>query len=418
MGFVDTVMIGRLGTDAIAAVGISSFLGWLVSSIFLSLSVATVALVSRRIGEGNLDAAGEAGGQLYLLAIGTGLAIALIMFPAIGPLLSWIGTDPKVTRIGCEYLRIVILFAPFSFTSMVGNSVLRGAGDTRTPMFVRVGSNIMNVFGNWLLIFGIGPFPRLEVKGAAIATGVSIALGSAVTLYILTRTSHAVRVRRHHITRFQPELMLRALRIAAPNMGERLLTGFGSVVFMKILTILGTVSVAAHMIAVRVEAFSFMVGVGFSVAASTLTGQSLGARDPDLAERNIQRTGLIGFLTMSMMAVIFLLFAESIVRIFNPEPKVAEFAALCVMISAFEQPGLAFFMVYTGGLRGAGDTLSPMLITFAGIFIFRIPLVYIFGITLGWGITGVWTATVFDWTARAITAYVFLERGRWKSLQV
>jgi len=212
--------------------------------------------------------------------------------------------------------------------------------------------------------------------------------------------------------------MFRALRIAVPNMGERLLMGFGNLAFMKILTILGTVAVAAHMIAIRVEAFSFMVGVGFSVAASALAGQSLGARDPDLAERSIQRTGFIGFLTMSGMAAAFLLFAGPIVRLFNPEPRVADFAALCVMISAFEQPGLAFLMVYTGGLRGAGDTLSAMIIALAGTFIFRIPVVYIFGITLGWGIAGVWIATVCDWTVRAIAAYLFLEHGRWKSLEI
>jgi putative MATE family efflux protein len=201
-------------------------------------------------------------------------------------------------------------------------------------------------------------------------------------------------------------------------MTEQVVLRSGSLLFQRTIAALGTVALAAHRIAVNVESLSFMPGWGLSVAISTLVGQSLGARRPELAEASVRRGLLISGLLMSGVGVLFVLFGRSIASVFGSTPEVLDLAGVAVQIAALEQPTLAVQFVLAGSLRGAGDTRSPLYVSLVGVTLFRVPVVYLLAITLGWGLAGVWFGTVLDWAARAMTSYFLYRRGAWKRVEL
>jgi putative MATE family efflux protein len=221
-----------------------------------------------------------------------------------------------------------------------------------------------------------------------------------------------------HIVRVHFESIKRIIRISVPAAIDAFLTQMGFLFFAKIVTILGTASLAAHQIAVRIEAISFMPGFALAVSTATLVGQSLGAKNTNLALLGMKRSCYFALSLMGFFAVIFLVFPGKMAMIFKPDAQVLPLAVACVMIAAIEQPALAVYMVYSGGLRGAGDTMSPMIITIAGTLFFHVPVSYLFGITLGWGLAGVWFGSALDWICRAIAIYILYKRGRWKRVKV
>ena len=192
----------------------------------------------------------------------------------------------------------------------------------------------------------------------------------------------------------------------------------GFLFFTKIVTILGTVSLAAHQIAVRIESISFMPGFALAVSTATLVGQSLGTKNVDLALLSMKRSCYFALGLMGFFALIFLVFPGQMAMIFKPESRVLSLVVICVMIAAIEQPALAVYMVYAGGLRGAGDTITPMIITIVGTLCLHVPMAYLFGITLGWGLAGVWFGAAIDWIVRAIAIYILYKRGRWRRVTV
>ena len=208
------------------------------------------------------------------------------------------------------------------------------------------------------------------------------------------------------------------MRLSLPTAGEALIMRLGFILFMRIVSALGEVALAAHQIAINVESLSFMPGFGLSVASTTLVGQSLGAKKPDLAEESIHQAMRISLLVMGTVGVIFALFGPSIAAIFGSTPEVLALAGNAVRIGALEQLPIAALMVIAGSLRGAGDMKTPMYATLVGTLIFRVPIVYLFAIVFGWGLNGVWLGTAVDWTARAALIYVLFRRGAWKRIRL
>ena len=188
--------------------------------------------------------------------------------------------------------------------------------------------------------------------------------------------------------------------------------------FQRIIAELGTVALAAHRIAVNVESLSFMPGLGVSVAISALVGQSLGARRPELAEASVQRGLMLSAVLMSTIGLLFFFLGRPIASVFGATPQVLDLAGMAIQIAALEQPGLAAQFVIAGSLRGAGDTRSPFYVSIVGVTLFRVPVVYLLAIVLGWGLAGVWLGTALDWTARAITCYLLYRGGAWKRVEL
>ncbi|MDR4503987.1 MAG: MATE family efflux transporter [Candidatus Scalindua sp.] len=415
---VDILIVGRLGTAPVAAVGLAGALSFIISMIFSALNVGTTALVSRSIGAEEKIEAERVAGQSIFLSVILGLIISPSIFFFAEKFLVVMSAELDVVELGTPYLRIISCFFILRLIILTGSSIFRGAGDTRTPMVMTLIMNCVNIVFSWLLVFGIGFFPRLEVAGAAWGTSIAYIAGGSFITYKLLNGKGILTIRLKYVVDVNKDRILRMLRISLPAMLDAFLTQIGYLFFMKIIAVLGTVALAAHQIALRIEAISFMPGYAFAVATATLVGQSLGAGKIDLARSSVKRNCLIALTVMGFFAIIFLTLAKPMSKLFHPEQEVLALSALCVMIAALEQPALAIYMVYAGGLRGAGDTLSLMIITIVGTLCFHLPVAYVFGIVLQWGLAGIWFGVALDWIFRSIAVYVIFRSGRWEKVKV
>ncbi|MBI2470720.1 MAG: MATE family efflux transporter [Planctomycetes bacterium] len=415
---IDAVMVGRLGTDAIAAVGLAGAISFTITMIFSSVNAGSASIVARHIGAKEKGQAQVVGAQAIFMALAMGIIITPFFLLYANNMLILMSAELSVSDLGKGYLQIVGGFVAFRLIILACNGILRGAGDTSTPMKVTLIINCINILFNWLLIFGIGPFPKWGVAGAAWATAIAYIIGTVLLCTKLFTGRCVLHISIRQTIHVHFESLKRIVRISIPAAIDAFLTQMGFLFFTKIVTILGTVSLAAHQIAVRIESISFMPGFALAVSTATLVGQSLGAKNATLALLSMRRSCYFALSLMGFFALIFLIFPAQMAMMFKPESGVLSLAVACVMIAAIEQPALAIYMVYSGGLRGAGDTISPMIITIVGTLCFHVPVSYLFGITLGWGLTGVWFGSALDWICRAIAIYILYRRGRWKRVKV
>lgn len=412
--FVDMVMVSRLGTDSIAAVGLASTLFFIFISVFgFPLRIAAQALTARFAGEGSPNKIKVSGGNVLFVAIILGVSISLLGVLGSKMLMGLMGTSEAVYDLGSKYLTIVLGCSVFAFIYFSSTGIIRGMGDTRTPMFLMGLGNVFNIIFNYFLIFGIGIFPRLEVVGAAIATGGAYILGGIVIL-LLIHLRKKIPVEISDIRKIDKKAIQNIWKIASPAMLEFGIRRASLIFFMKMVVSLGTVALAAHQLALRIESFSFMMGIGFGIASNTLVGQSLGAKRIDLADESIKKISYYAIVVMSLLAFFFVLEPETVFSIFKPEMDVKIFAMLAIMVAAFEQIPLAFLIVIAGGLNGAGDTKTPMIISFIGSIPVRLSLAYLFAFKLGYGFAGIWLAAVCDWVVEAILAVIAFYKGKWR----
>ncbi|HHT9137486.1 MAG TPA: MATE family efflux transporter [Candidatus Wunengus sp. YC60] len=415
---IDAVMVGRLGTDAIAAVGLAGALSFTITMIFSSVNAGSASIVARHIGAKEKGQAQVVGAQAIFMALAMGIIITPLFLLYANNMLILMSAEPRVSDLGKGYLQIVGGFVVFRLIILACNGILRGAGDTKTPMKVTLIINCINILLNWLLIFGVGPFPKWGVAGAAWATAIAYIIGTVLLCTKLFTGRCVLHISIRQTIHVHFESLKRIVRISIPAAIDAFLTQMGFLFFTKIVTILGTVSLAAHQIAIRIESISFMPGFALAVSTATLVGQSLGAKNANLALLSMRRSCYFALSLMGFFALIFLIFPAQMAMLFKPESSVLSLAMACVMIAAIEQPALAIYMVYSGGLRGAGDTISPMIITIVGTLCFHVPVSYVFGITLGWGLPGVWFGSALDWICRAIAIYILYRRGRWRRVTV
>ncbi len=377
------------------------------------LRIAAQALTARFAGEGSESRIKVSGGNVLFVTIILGVSISLMGIFGSNVLMSLMGTSETVYDLGSKYLTIVLGCSVFAFVYFSSTGIIRGMGDTRTPMFLMGLGNVFNIIFNYFLIFGIGIFPRLEVVGAAIATGGAYILGGIVIL-LLIHLRKKIPVEISDIRKIDKKAIQNIWKIASPAMLEFGIRRASLIFFMKMVVSLGTVALAAHQLALRIESFSFMMGIGFGIASNTLVGQSLGAKRIDLADESIKKISYYAIVVMSLLAFFFVLNPAAVFSIFKPEMEVKLFAMLAIMVAAFEQIPLAFLIVIAGGLNGAGDTKTPMIISFIGSIPVRLSLAYLFAFKLGYGFAGIWLAAVCDWVVEAILAVIAFYKGKWR----
>ncbi len=410
----DTLMIGWLRSSAaLAAVAMGSFLNFTLTSLFTSLSIACTSLVARSWGAGNQDRARCYLGQSFALALISGLAIAILGFLFAEPILSLMGLQEQAAREGVFYLRLLFLSNIFGFPALVLFGALRGAGNTRTPLFITGAANLLHIVLALLLIFGWGFFPALEVKGAGWATAITTAL-SGIAIFLVAWIGRGEFYLKISHLRLRAPMLREVFRLAAPAFGEAFVYRGAQLIFIRLVSALGEIPLAAHQVALSIESLSYMPGWGFAVASTTLCGQFLGAKKPVLAERSIWLTTWLGLLVLSSFGLLFGLLGNQIASLFGGTREVIEQAGLAIRLGALEQPGLAVLMIIAGALRGAGDTHSPLVGTIVGVLIGRLLLVYLLAFPLGMGLAGVWLATAVDWSLRAVVVLWFFLKGRWK----
>jgi putative MATE family efflux protein len=419
VGIADTAMVGRIGAYALASVGLGAQVMMVAITVFAAISTGTTALVARCIGAGEKEEACRVARQSLVLGVSIAVATSaalLIWAPQVVHLL-FRRSEPHVLANACIYVRIVGAALIPNFLMIIMNSILRGSGDTKTPMRVMAIVNVINVSLNYLLIFGHGPWPAMGVKGAALATALAQLTGGL----LLTRIMFSGRkiIHLHWRDNYRPHMQTikRVLRVGVPAGIEQAVMRIGQVSYTIIVSSLGTVAYAAHQIALNAESLSFMPGFGFALAATTLVGQALGAGDTEEAGRSGWQAAKLAALIMGAIGVLFFLFPSKFVSIFTPDKDVIANSAQVLRIVAIAQPFLALNMVLAGGLRGAGDTRTIMFITGIGVCGVRLVLAYTL-VSLGYGLVGAWVAMVVDLIMRSCFLLWRFHHGGWKHIRV
>lgn len=414
---VNTYLVGHLGAASLAGVGLAS--QWVMTAMVLFSAVGTgaTALIARMVGAQDWPTANRVLGQAVALSFAIGLGAAAALWLGAEPALRLLGAEPEAVAQGVPYLRLVSSVFMFSALMFIGNACLRGAGDTRTPLLVMTAVNLVNVGLSWPLVNGHWGLPQLGVEGAAIGALSGRLTGGLLVVFFLFRgrTGLVLRLRGW---RPDPGLSWRMLRIGLPAALEQFIFRMGMLAYVRTVSALGTAAYAAHQVALSAESISFMPGFGFAVAATTLVGQGLGAKDPQRAEQDGFAAFYLSAVLMSVMGVGFIFFAPQLMGVFTEDPQIIELGTTPLRLIGLAQPFLAAMMVFGGGLRGAGETTAPLLINGVGVWIVRVPAALFFTRVLPWGLTGAWIAMALDLTSRGLLLFWRFRSGHWKKVQV
>lgn len=414
----DTAMVGRLSAEALSAVGLGSQLAYTVTFVFAALGVGTAAMVARFTGAGEPEKADHVAAQSFLIACMIGLVLGILNFLGAGFFFSLVMKDPRVILLGMDYMRIVSIGIVFMVPTMVLNSALRGAGNTRLPMISALLGNSLNILGDYVLIFGHFGFPRLEVSGAAMATSIAQICGAAVTIGYVSLARKEIKLKFREIMKIDPHLLWQLVDLSLPASLEEFSYSGSRLISSMWIANLGTVAFAANQVAVSAESMSFMPGYGFSVAASTLVGQNLGAKRKDLAEDSGWESMKFALLLMGAVGILFLAVPGWLIGFFTSIPEVRNLAAVCIRVGAFEQPTIAISMTLSGALKGAGDTKGTFLISLVSTWLIRLPLIFIMVFILKKGLAFVWLATVIQFFSESLLMVFRFRQGRWKDIRL
>lgn len=417
VGLIDTLMVGRLGAAAVAAVGIGAQILSAVSVAMTAVGTGTLALVARHIGARQEADANQVLGQSILTAFGLSVVAIIPVIIFASEIVGLFGVDASVVAQGGDFVKLVMLSIPQSAVLFVIGSALRGAGDTRTPLFIGVIVNIFNIVGNYVLIFGKLGLPALGVRGSGLATTIAFTVGIAVGLLLLLRGRLVLRVTLHPL-RLDMKTIRRVLAIGYPAAGEQMIMQIGFFFYLAFAARYGTSAVAAYFIGVRILALSFLPGYGFAAAAAALVGQNLGAGDPVLAERSGWESNRLAIYLMSVCGVIIFLAARPIATLFIDDAQVVTDAVSFIRTLAVAQPLMGIDFTIGGALRGAGDTRFPLLAVFVGFYGCRLTFAYVAGVVLHLSLPWVWFALMGDYVARAALKAWRFHSGRWKHIAV
>ena len=397
--YIDTAMVGRLGTDATAAVGSTTTVNWLIGTTIYAFAIGFLAFISQNLGAGDVRRARRASGQSVLMVLLTGSLFTVLTVCLSSRVPVWMQVDTSIRELAARYFLIVYLPMLPRTASVIFGTVLRAAGDTRTPMRVGLGVNLLNVAGNFLLIYpsrsltvfgtqiplwGAG----LGVTGAAIASAVSFCFGGVAITAALFR--HSKISPRGYSIRPDQSVLRPIFRVAFPNMAQRFTTSLGYVVFAAMINALGDVSTAAHTVANTVESAFYIPGYGMQAAAATLTGNAIGRGD---RQRQRDLSVLIVVLEVAMMAVtgaLLFAFAPQMVRLFSRDPQVIGLGSTVLRMVACSEPIYGISIVVEGMLQGAGKTRAPFVFNVIGMWGVRILGTFLFTRFFNGGLVSAW----------------------------
>ncbi|HEX8765348.1 MAG TPA: MATE family efflux transporter [Candidatus Acidoferrum sp.] len=414
---VDVFWVGRLGADAIATVGLTESMLSLVMAIGFGLSLSTTAMVARRIGEKDPKGAAVAGIQAIVIGLAFSVMVGVPCLFYAPDLLRLMGASPRIVATGSGYARIALAGGGVIMMLFLNNAIFRGAGDAAIAMRLLWVSNIINLILDPCLIFGWGPFPKLGVTGAALATFTGRSIGVLYQFYRLLLGTERIRILREQI-RVNLGVLLRLLRVSFTGILQFLIAHTSWIGLVRIVSVFGSDALAGYTIAIRILIFILLPSWGLSNAAATLVGQNLGAKQPERAQISVWRTGFYNMLFLGIIGVIFLLFATPTVRLFTHDPAVVPLAATCLRILSYGNIAYAYGMVMLQAFNGAGDTVTPTWVHFFGFWLLEIPLAYFLAIPAHIGANGVYISIVVAEASIATAGILLFRRGRWKGKQI
>ncbi len=419
VGLVDFVFVGSLGRNAVAGVGVASQIFFFLFAVLAMVTTGGLAVVARDWGAGDR---GEADRTLRI-SVGLGVllaTVALFAIPASEAIVSLFGVRDEVVAVGGSYLRILLPFAPAFAFGMVLATCLRGVGDVRTPLAIGIVTNAVNVVGNWALIFGHLGAPALGTDGSALASGLAYSTGAAIYALLWLRNGLAVP-RGPWLEGLSWGRSWRILRIGLPTSAEQIVWQIGLFLFLRIVAGYGTEALAAYLIGVRILSFSFVPGVGFSMAAATLVGQHLGAGRPEAAAQAGWRASRACMAVMACAGLSIVLGARPLAEMFGAAgTRTVDLTVWFIYILGAAQPLMALEFALGGALRGAGDTRFPLLSILTGLFAVRLAGALLVSRWLdpGGSVVPVWSCLLADYAVKAALLSARFARGRWRDVRV
>jgi putative MATE family efflux protein len=415
-GIVDAFFVSRLGANAMATVGLTESLLILVFGVAIGLSMSTTAFVARRVGEHDNEGAADAAVQSIILGILISAVVGIIGITNAPALLRMMGAAPAVEA-NSLYTQIMLGGSAVIFLLFLINAIFRGAGDAALAMRTLWLANIINLILDPCLINGWGPFPKLGVLGAAVATTTGRSIGVAYQLWQLGSAKNRIVVRPNQV-RFNPAIMWRLLKVSITGILQFLVATASWMALVRIVSVFGSAAVAGYTIAVRLLIFTILPSWGFSNSAATLVGQNLGAGQPQRAEDAVYRTASLNTIYMSVVFVFFVFFPQIFIGIFTHDPAVSEPATACLRTFGLAYISYAWGMVLTQAFNGAGDTITPTLINLLSFWVIQIPIAYLLAIHYSLGPKGAFWAVPIADLVFTITALVLFRRGTWKKQKI
>lgn len=414
---VDIFWVAKLGAAAVATVALTESLMAIVYTLAFGLAIGTTATVARRIGEKNADGAANAAVQAIALGLVVSLSLGALGAVYAPDLLRLMGAGPDVLAQGTGFARVMVGGSASVFMLFVINAALRGAGDAAVAMRVLTFANVLNIVLGPLFIFGLGPFPELGVTGAAVATTIGRSAGVFYAAWHLWKGAGHIAIHRQHLS-VSPAAMARLARMCAVGTFQIFIGTAAWIGLIRIIATFGSVVVAGYGIAMRIVIFALLPAFGLSNAAATMVGQSLGAKDPDRAERSVWTASRYNLAFLGALGVIFVSLAPWIVAAFTPDAEVARVATQALRIIALGFPLYAFGMVISQSFNGAGDTWTPTWINLFVFWLFEIPLAYVLANYTGLQYRGGFFAVMVAYCALAVVSGFIFRRGHWKTKQV
>jgi len=409
---VDTMMVGQFGgKDSVSAVGLASEIIYTFSNIFIAMgiSISIISFVARHIGAKNFSEAKNYAVNGIFIGIIISVSISFLLFVFSKKLLLIAGAEGNVLNLGTIFIQIASIGIMFSMIMNVLNAILRAQGNTKTPMIAASIVIIINIILDWILIYGRFGLPALGAKGSAIATITAQFIGFLFIIFYYKQYK-ILGIKIKEIFKFEKDILFNILKLAFPASLQEAAFDISRLVSIFMIMHLGTVAFAANQITTTIESISFMPGWGFAIAATTMSGQMVGAKKYDLAKKYTNISAIFAITIMSIMSLLFLFIPGVLIKSFIQDPEVISIGIFCLMVASIEQPFMAIGMVYGGGIKGSGNTKTPFLISAISSWLIRIPLMYIVIYVLKLGVVAVWFVTSIQWLFESITMYIYFKK--------
>lgn len=425
--YVDTAMVGALGSDATAAVGLTASTTWLFNGLFNAAAVGFSVQVAQHLGGGRNEEAKKVTWQGLRFVVLFGVLMGIIGFVLSFFLPAMLGADPSIREDASIYFRIIACAMPFTLGSNMFSAIIRCSGDTRTPMVLNLMINVLNVilntlfiyaprtvevFGSQIQVWGFG----WGVAGAAFASALSTAIVACLFLVVLFFKKSPVQISLRKRYGFERQCLMTTWKLGLPVALERATMSLAQIVITGLITGVGTVAVAANHLAVTAESISYLPASGVAVAGTTLVGQAIGAGRKDLAQRFARMVSWMGVVIMTFGGAILFFFASQLIQIFSTDPQVIDLGSRVLRIVAFAEPLFGASIVASGCLRGAGDSRGPFLIGLCTMWGVRITMSL--ALVGSMGLIGVWLAMAAELCVRGLIFMIRLYRGKWLHIQL
>ena len=419
MWTIEAILIGKISAAAFAGVGMAVQIVILFFAILLTFIVGSSVIINRHLGAGQRWEANHILGQALMLGIVMSILVALLWFFGAPMLFKLIRENQHVAQqAGIQYLHTLSYFAPFLITNFIAMGIIRAAGDTKISMVLNLMINIINVTLTPVLIFGLFGFPRLEVKGAALATSIAHTIGFFATLYVLRSHRSRLFLSFRELTTPNLKSFKRLFKAGVPTTIEQLFWALGQMVITSYAAILGIIFLAVHQVLMRIQAILTMFYMGFSLGAMTLVGQNIGAEQHKEAESVARVAGYVVFVVVLLVAGVLLIFSRPLITLFTADPQVVAIGTKLIKLFAIIQIPKAVNAVVMGNLRGAGELKWLMWLAIMSVIFVESGLTWIAAFVLNLSLLGIWLMTGTDEIVRLVLNYWRFRGGKWKFINI